>query len=206
MFKKLIPIIAASMLTLSASSSFAAFADNELFRVVYDNSNGNEQLSDLGAVSTLLTGGPHTVTPGTLSAGNATNLYVYYFAVDSATAKLWVSGSTTAAQVANGNNSFSALAAGNNSPSISSLLASAVKGDASVNLAPLANGTAASVTQTLYYINDATTDGTPGIAKATIITSSDTTVITTPIPPAFLLMSSGLVGLFGLRRKLTLSI
>ena len=69
MFKKLIPIIAASMLTLSASSSFAAFADNELFRVVYDNSNGNEQLSDLGAVSTLLTGGPHTVTPGTLSAG-----------------------------------------------------------------------------------------------------------------------------------------
>lgn len=205
MFKRLTTIIAVVMLTLSAGSAFAAFADNELFRVVYDSSNGNEQLSDLGAVSTLLTGGPHTIAPGTLSAGNASNLFVYYFAVDSATARLWVSGSTTSAQVANGNNSFGALAAGNNSPSISSLLASAVKGDASANLAPLANGTATSVTQTLYYINDANTDGTPGIAKATIITSTDTTVITTPIPPAFLLMSSGLVGLFGFRRRLTLS-
>jgi hypothetical protein len=65
------------------------------------------------------------------------------------------------------------------------------------------------VTQTLYYwTNGLTTISSEktGIAVATITTYADasSTLIptsVTPIPPAFLLMGSGLVGLVGLRRK-----
>ena len=76
--------------------------------------------------------------------------------------------------------------------------------------ASLANIIDSPVTQTLYYwANGSTTNPSEktGIAVATITTNADgsTTLIptsATPIPPAFLLMGSGLVGLVGFRRKL----
>jgi hypothetical protein len=66
---------------------------------------------------------------------------------------------------------------------------------ANVSLASLADGTANSVTQGLYYINDV---GYAGIG----VKVADITTYVTPIPPAFLLMGSGIVGLFGMRKKL----
>jgi len=201
MKKKLASSIAAAMLTLSAGSAFAAlsFTDNELFRVVYDNT-GIQQLADLGSISNLLSGGARTITPGEINIQNAGSLSVCYFAIDRNKAALWVSGTGNAPTAAS--NGFNHLANGFDN-SILQLLADNVNGATGTNLASLANSSSPTqVSQTLYYINDANADGTPGIGKATIITSNtDTVVMPTPIPPAFLLMGSGLLGLFGVRRK-----
>ena len=201
MKKKLTTIIAAVMLTLSASSAFAAlsFNDNILFRVIY-NDSGIQQIAELGAVSNLLSGGISTLKPGEIKIQNAANLSVSYFAIDRSKSAMWVSGTGNASKAAS--NGFNNLANGFDD-AVHQLLADNVIGITGANLASLANGTATQVSQTLYYINDANTDGTSGIGKATIITSTgDTVIMPTPIPPAFLLMSSGLLGLFGLRRKL----
>jgi hypothetical protein len=200
MNKKLASIVAAAMLTLSASSAFAAlsFNDNVLFRVVYDN-NGIQQIANLGSVSSLMSGGVSTIKPGEINIQNAANLSVSYFALDRNNASLWVSGTSNAPTAAS--NGFNNLANGLDN-AVHQLLASAVNGVTGTSLASLAGSTPAQVSQTLYYINDANAVGTSGIGKATIITSNtDTVVLPTPIPPAFLLMGSGLLGMRGLRRK-----
>lgn len=71
------------------------------------------------------------------------------------------------------------------------------------NLASLVNGTATQVKQKLYFFENANTAGSKGVAVADISTNANgsTTITTTPIPPAFFLMGSGLLGMFGLRRK-----
>ena len=225
MLKKIASIVAVAALSISAGNAFAAFADNELIRVVYERGTGaTEQVTDLGSVSSLLSGS-HSFSTGTISATNASNLFVCYFAVDSTTAKMWVSSGNSApvstgqvgtvanrfASVYSYYNSLSAGANGvktglqSNTNSFTSqlnaaqgTLAGTITGNSEASLASLADGTAKEVTQTLYYING--TDG--AVAKALITTSSTATAITpTPIAPAFLLMGSGLLGLFGYRKK-----
>jgi len=69
------------------------------------------------------------------------------------------------------------------------------------NLATLASGGV--VTQKLYYFADNST-GSAVLQSITLTTGSDgvsTAVNPTPIPPSFLLMGSGLLGMVGIRRK-----
>lgn len=72
------------------------------------------------------------------------------------------------------------------------------------NLAALVTGTATSVTQNLYHFTSANVAGSVAdFNGVTITTSADgsSTVTATPIPAAFYLMGSGLMGLVGLRRR-----
>ncbi|HIJ88656.1 MAG TPA: hypothetical protein HPP97_13420 [Desulfuromonadales bacterium] len=201
MKKQLTALIAAALLTLSANSSFAAisFADSTLFRVIYD-STGIQQLANLGSVNSLLSGGTSTITPGTFSAVNPAALSVSYFALDRATAALWVSGIAAPTATAGGFTGLTNASGVDNN--IVQMLATAVSGSTGSSLASLANGSASSVSQTLYYINDANSAGVAGIGKATITTSATTTqIVPTPLPSAILLLGSGLLGLAGGRRR-----
>ncbi len=99
MKKKMIALLASALMTLSASSAFAAFADLELIRVVYQRSGGTvEAATDLGNVNTLLAsggtfgGGTSAFTSATGTAFATSNLYVAYFAVDQTNKQLWMSG------------------------------------------------------------------------------------------------------------------
>jgi len=94
MRRKIFGVIAAALMTLSASSAFAAFTDLELIRVYYDR-NGSEVATDLGKVKEIVTpGGTFTGSFGGLSTG-----YAVYFAFDHSTNELWASGSTTTPSV-----------------------------------------------------------------------------------------------------------
>jgi hypothetical protein len=83
-----------------------------------------------------------------------------------------------------------------------------VKTGAQYTEANLANLATTAPQQALYYFANANAS-TTGVAVLTLQTNADgsTTIIngntaaTTPIPPAFFLMGSGLLGMFGLRRK-----
>jgi hypothetical protein len=81
----------------------------------------------------------------------------------------------------------------------------ATRPNTEISLAGLVGATSGSVTQNLYYFANANTANSVGLQVATITTNFDgsTTInaTTTPIPPAFFLMGSGLLGMFGLRRK-----
>ncbi len=101
MKKKMIVMLAGAMMTLSASSAFAAFADLSLIRVVYERTTGTvENVTDLGNVKTILAGGTQTFAGSALSANTASNLFAAYYAIDrvgtlgAAGPDLWVSGST----------------------------------------------------------------------------------------------------------------
>jgi hypothetical protein len=221
------------MMTLSASSAFAASADQELIRVVYDRA-GNEYATDLGNINTLLA----SSTP-TKIAGNGTAGLVAYFAIDKTTNQLWVSGSTSAPSVINGtsgglttlksgvtsvysqygatNTNYTGLASAINSyknkmsatqGTMANAINSATKVNTEASLTAIIAAGAGSVTQNLYFWNDGLTTVAAnkiGVAVATITTSFDgsstVTTAATPIPPAFFLMGSGLLGMFGLRRK-----
>jgi hypothetical protein len=201
MKQKLTVLIAAALLTLSANSSFAAtsFSDNTLYRVIYDGT-GIRELADLGSVNSLLSGGTSTISPGTFTAIDPAALSVSYFALDRHTVALWVSSIAAPTSTTGG---FDVLNGGVDS-TIHQLLATAVKGSTGTSLASLSNGSASSVSQTLYYINDANTDGVSGIGRATITTSATTAtplISPVPLPPAFLLLGSGLFGLAGVRRR-----
>ncbi len=239
MKKKIIMLVAAAMMTLSASSAFAAFADLELIRVAYDRA-GNEIATDLGSVSALTAPGSTTTIAGSFS-GLSTG-FVAYFALDRLTSELWVSGSTTVVTsitgTANGLTSLKSGSVGtyalfnsqggtnytgpasapnsfkNKLSATQGTLATSVAAGSRLNteasIASLLTTPGSSVTQSLYYFADANTTVAAekkGVAVATITTSADgtTTINTptaaTPIPPAFFLMGSGLLGMFGLRRK-----
>lgn len=231
--KKLAAIIAAAFMTLSASSAFAAFADLELFRVVYERGTGTlEYATDLGNVKSLIANGG-SIAGSAISAGTPSNLYVAYFALDRTTKEMWVGSASDNVPVAAGGVSFSTIKAGSTSfyntyggaatatgvvktgeqsfsNSYASLLSAnqgqlvtSLLNNTEVSLASLVGHTNASVTETLYYIANGGVSFSEGTAVATIITNGDgsTTVTATPIPPAFFLMGSGLLGMFGLRRK-----
>ena len=247
--KKIVMFIAAAMMTLSASSAFAAFADLELIRVVYERGTGTtEQVTDLGNVNTIIAdvkaNGTKTFTGATLTttAGNSANLYAAYFAVNRTTGDLWVSGSTdtTLAPVAVGSPGFSVMKSGvlpmytyyngvlvttdangvktgsqtyassyvkkltASQGSLGNAIDIATRPNTEISLASLVGATSGSVTQSLYKLNGLIAGDVGLFTDAISITTNfngSTTVSSTPIPPAFFLMGSGLLGMFGLRRK-----
>jgi len=114
MLNRLIAILTAVVLFMYTGSAFAAITDLELIRVIYERTTGTtEQLTDLGPVSTLLTG-TTTKAGDPLTANTPSNLWVSYFAVNRTTGELWVSGSTdtTKAPVAVGTPGFTTLKSG----------------------------------------------------------------------------------------------
>src|SRR5689334_16027413 len=96
MFRKLATILAAAMLTLSASSAFASFADMELIRVYYERTTGTAEIAtDLGSISSILAAPTTTVAGSFGTVTNYNNLYAVYFAIDRTNNHMWVSNSTT---------------------------------------------------------------------------------------------------------------
>jgi len=244
MFKrKLVALIAAALMTLSASSAFAAFADLELIRVYYDR-NGSEIATDLGLVSNFTAAGASANIDG--SFGSLTTGYAVYFALDRTTGMndVWASGSVDTPSVitggglgmtslkngsvnmyslynTQGGTDYTGLASNASSyktklSSTQGQLGSTISVGSRLNTeadltALIAAGTG-SLTQALYFWDNALTTVAAdkiGVQVASITTNFDgSTIITsstpaapTPIPPAFLLMGSGLLGMVGLRRK-----
>jgi hypothetical protein len=229
--KKLAILAAAAMMTLTASSAFAAFADSHLIRVYYDRA-GVEIATDLGLISSILAA-PSTNVTGAF--GTATN--AVYFAFDRANNNLWASNSTTTAPLiiggangvinissgtttvysnynTQGGTNYSGLASAINSyknklSATQGWLGNTITGVTARAATELSLATlATNNTQTLYFWADAkaaTTAGKTGVAVAQIITNADGSstinAVATPIPAAIYLMGSGLLGLVGLRRR-----
>jgi len=236
--KKIVMILAAAMMTLSASSAFAAFADMELFRVVYERGTGtSEQLTDMGSITSLLSG-THNVAGDAITAGTASNLYVGYFALNRTTKEVWATSGSTNAPVMTGSVAFNTLTNGSTSmytyynsltadangvvtgiqsntnsyrnklSANSGRLGSALTTSSNIeaSLASLVGATSGSVVQNLYYFANGSVAGAgqqiAGLTIATNFDGSSTVAATpTPIPAAFYLMGSGLMGLVGLRRR-----
>ena len=238
--KKLAALIAAALMTLSASSAFAAFssADNELFRVVFstDAAATTTVVQDLGALSSLV-GTSQTLAGtafsyGTLgSTANAGNTYEIFFAknnkvtgttydVYAASAAAPTSGNRTYANTNSSITGFYNIYAGQAASTTGAISDYTTKLEKSGlgNLAGfLTTGqveySLASVAALNLYKFSATsnatfpvTTGTNVDANFSILTNSNGSVslqetATTPIPPSFLLMGSGLLGMVGLRRK-----
>ena len=243
MKKKMIMLVAAAMMTLSASSAFAAFGDLELIRVVYDRA-GAEYATDLGNINTLLNSATPTTIAGSFTGANGAATFVSYFALDRATNQLWTSNAnvktatftpavigggtgltsiksgttfmynTYNAVATNGGTEYAGLASNPNS--YKNKLASTqgwfgntitatnnARTYSELNLTTLATNN----TQSLYHWSNAISSVAAdkiGVAVAQIVTNVDgstTVTAATPIPPAFFLMGSGLLGMFGLRRK-----
>jgi hypothetical protein len=241
--KKIVMLVAAALMTLSASSAFAAFADSQLIRVYYNRTTGVETATDLGTITSVLAAA--TAPGGTTIAGSfGTSDFAAYFALDRANSDLWVAnvnvntatfapavigGSTGLTAINNGTNvmyaTFGGVAATSyiGSPGANGYkgklagtqgfygntvtAANAARTYGELNLTTLGTNN----TQSLWYFaNPLSTVAADkiGVAVAQIITNADgSTTITaaptaaTPIPPAFFLMGSGLLGMFGLRRK-----
>jgi len=240
--KKFAAMIAAALMTMSASSAFAAFADLELIRVYYDRT-GSEFATDLGNVKTIL---DNAKQPGGVtldgSFGTLTSGYAVYFALDRTTgvSDLWATGkvgvdsvilggSTGLTSLKSGSSSMYALyntqggteytgaAAATSSyknklSATQGTLATSINNASRLNteasLASVIGSGTGSAVQALYFWENALTTVAAekiGVLAATITTNADgtSTIVAapTPIPPAFLLMGSGLLGMVGLRRK-----
>jgi len=242
--KKFAAMIAAALMTMSASSAFAAFADLELIRVYYDRA-GSEFATDLGNVKTILDNAkqPGGVTFdgsfGTLSTG-----YAVYFALDrNGFSHLWATGKVGVdhvivgdliginplksgissmyilynANATDGGTEYTGPAAATSSyknklSATQGWLANSINAASRLNteasLAGVIGSETGSITQALYFWDNALTTAANekiGVLAATITTNSTgtSTIVAapTPIPPAFLLMGSGLLGMVGLRRK-----
>ena len=242
--KKFAAMIAAALMTMSASSAFAAFADLELIRVYYDRT-GAEVATDLGNVKTILDNAkqPGGVTlDSTYGFGTLTSGYAVYFALDRTTgvSDLWATGkvgvdsvilggSTGLTSLKSGSSSMYALyntqggteytgaAAATSSyknklSATQGTLATSINNASRLNteasLASVIGSGTGSAVQALYFWENALTTVAAekiGVLAATITTNADgtSTIVAapTPIPPAFLLMGSGLLGMVGLRRK-----
>lgn len=257
MKKKMITLLAAAMLTMSAASSaMAAFAQGDLIRVIYDTKGTTEIATDLGSISTLTTLGANSVVGGGIDAttlaqfgGSAySDLRVGYFGIQKANtgvnvANLWLAGDPNVAPKSGALKWSGAYTAFNNTLGnyAQSTGSTAVISDKSVgntffvnldrsglqvgnygtylptnpaggvlNLAALA--TIGYVDQAIYnWSGTATNAGAGGALGTKVLTlrtlANGSTVInpgaaSTPIPPAFLLMGSGLLGMVGIRRKM----
>jgi hypothetical protein len=114
MKKKMIMLIAAAMMTVSASSAFAAFGDLELIRVITDKTAGStlEIATDLGNINTLgalttntTVGGGADAFTNFIGTSSLSNLSVIYYAVQRTTllnGSLWLSSNTLAAPTSPG--------------------------------------------------------------------------------------------------------
>jgi hypothetical protein len=236
--KNLAALFAAAVMTLSATSAFAAFAqDNELIRVVYstDTAATTTVVNDLGSISNFLgtTGRVDVAGTGfsyaTLGAtANASNTYEVFFAknnkVTGTTYDMWVAASsapTTGARKYAGFNSgvttFSNLYTGPNTTGAYADFTSRFGVSQTLNVygAPVDVSLANIAAMNLYKFSSTAnttfpaTTGTNVDSNLTILTNADGSVsflnsaapANTPIPPAFLLMGSGLLGMVGMRRK-----
>lgn len=117
MHKKLTTSLASAALTMIfANSALAAFADLELIRVVYERTTGTtETATDLGNVKSLIANGG-AIAGTALSANNANNLFVAYFAADRTDTAdggpdFWVAGNTSTLPVAVGTAGFNSTKA-----------------------------------------------------------------------------------------------
>jgi hypothetical protein len=245
--KKIAVLVAAALMSLTASSAFAAFADLSLVRVVYERSTGTvEYVTDLGNVKSLLAGPTTTIAGSALTAGTASNLFVAYYAIDrvgtlgAAGPDLWVSGSTNVANApamvgslgfttaksastlnytmynalggatgvvytgSQSNTQSYRVAMSANQGALGNAINIATRPGTEASLASLVGATSGFVTQNLYFVANGNLANSKGVSAATINTNFDgsTTIVTaTPIPAAFYLMGSGLLGLVGLRRR-----
>ena len=243
MMKKIVTILAAAMLTLgAAANAMAYFSNGDLIQVAYVMGGTNEVATDLGSASSLVSGGTVTLTGSNalslsaLGASSWDQVNVVYFALDTATKRVWESASDS---VTTNKNAYTAFASamsnlylgyqGAGSTQTVSLAQSDVhsyntlfnNNDTSgvsngvmanlntnwtgveMNLAALATGGTATAT---IYSKIANTTSALAATPLTIVASSDGTVTAssgtpTPIPPRFLLMGSGLLGMVGIRRK-----
>jgi hypothetical protein len=173
-------------------------------------------------------GGAYTVTLPTGS--DLSKFYIVYFALDRTTNELWATGNANIPSMVPGIPiGFSNLKAGTNGmytlyntqgghdyigsalvfnsyqhklSSTQGNLAGAIspisRYSTEASLASLVDGTSNTINQTLYYWpNAVTTDPSEqvGMQVATITTT------VTPIPSAFFMMGSGLIGLLGFKRR-----
>ncbi len=246
MMKKIVTIMAAALLTLgAAANAMAYFANGDLIQVAYVRGGTNEVATDLGSISNVLGGTTVTLTGSnapSLSALGATSwdqVYVAYFALNTANKNFFVSGDSNTAGTKNYTSlasTFSNLyvgyqAAGGTTSQTVTLAQTAVHSyntlfntnDTSgvsngymggylttwtgteANLAALATG--GTVTSTIYEKANAGAfdSASPWSATPLTIANSNGMVVAsaTPIPPSFLLMGSGLLGMVGIRRKFT---
>lgn len=241
--KKIVMLVAAAMMTLTASSAFAAFADLSLIRVYYDRT-GSEIATDLGKVADFTAAGAVKTIDGNFGSLSGATSFAVYFAVDRVNNDIWSSGSTTTPSVITGGNlgmtslknglqpvyntyntqggvTYTGPASLTNSyknklsatqGTLANAINVATRLNTEVSLTDIIGGTG-SRTQSLYYWgNGLTTVASEKIGQlaATIVTNADgSTVVTsstpapvaTPIPAAFYLMGSGLMGLVGMRRR-----
>ena len=241
MFRKLVTIITALVLFMSlATSSFAAFDNLKLIRVILQQTGGTTEIAtNLGNVTTALAGGTFgggadaftAKTGGTNFAAGSAGLNAVYFAVNQTTKELWITGehpsisagksATITALTTNIFSYYNINLGGGPTVLADASYANSyrVKADATTqfgqfgtaillanrpyteaNLAALATG--GSVTQDIYYFANYAIAST-GVKVGSITTNANgsSTVTATPIPAAFYLMGSGLLGLVGLRRR-----
>lgn len=234
MFKKLATLLAAAVFTLSASSAFAAFTNFDLIQVVYQKSGGTTEVAtDFGNVTSLINTTNNTLTPSLSSSIlGLSNAYVTYYAVNTTTKELWITGGDTTklgslktsviGGVSGNTNIYynslggtagdtqvDAITTNANSFKVKSAGAGTFGGAITVNaeaternLAELADG---DITMDLYYFANYGVAGT-GTKVATLSLSQDgiTTVnpSAVPLPAAVYLFGSGLLGLVGLRRRI----
>ena len=244
MKKKIIALLAGAMLTLcAAGNALANFDNGDLIRVVYNHAGTVEVATDLGSISSLMSGTAAHTDAFSLSqitgATSMSDLYVSYFAINSNTG--WVGYDQATAPVT-GNRKFTSLtnSAGVVTPYYQTLgsgnqvvadqtytnafssrliigniasLNGYIPAGVEANLGALGSG--GSVVQALYAFNNQgnLTGVTTGVhvnnahGQQLLITTNanGTTTVApaaTPIPPAFLLMGSGLLGMVGIRRKI----
>jgi hypothetical protein len=222
--KKLAALVAAALMTLTASSAFAAFTNGELLMIVHDFAQNTEIVTDTGILAKNFSGSLTTTTDAANSGLNVT-----YFAVDTTTSSVWFTNSGTPTLVGRkGTNLtgsatiysyYASLAATNgtviadakdpnsysvkldsgttNVGSVASLVGSAFVGNTNASLAALASG--GTVTQSLFKVASYAGTSAPAYTVAGTVTTAATSA--TPIPAAFYLMGSGLLGLVGLRRR-----
>jgi hypothetical protein len=246
--KKLAVLVAAALMTLSASSAFAAFSSFSLIRVISDSTAGSttEVATDLGNINTLIGASNLTVGGGadafTLYTNPTHNLSINYYAwATSTTTKgtLYIASNNATAPTAAGSaltktalNSIQTFYAGQTPVAGSSTVVTSnttvgsfgqkmgmtalggyanyvagISANTNLKLDSLAT---APLFMTLWKFADvsAITGTSTGVQALTLTTNADgsTTinagpVANTPIPAAFYLMGSGLLGLVGLRRR-----
>ena len=229
MMKKLATLLAvAAFMAITAGQALADFTDFDLVRVVYD-STGKEVIDNLGDIRTLTPGAAvPAINLSDFGTGKTyANLSQAYFAVDTNGSNVWASGGATAPtsnlggftsfataalnmttaagshlviNAADSGSYFTNLDQGGNNTGTGATLFGINVMDAS--LAALATG--GSVTQKLYFFSNPDNVQT-GVAQFSLTTNSTGTTVAdatpTPIPPSFLLMGSGLLGMVGIRRK-----